>query len=71
MAMQAPAKPKEREMILRAGTPIRSISSEALNMPRSAWGKILKARVPQSIMPTARDTENTRASLMRSLRRAP
>ena len=71
MAIQAPARLKEREMILRAGTPMRSISSEALNIPRSASGNRWKISVPQSMMLTARVIENVSASLMRSLLRAP
>ena len=51
--IQNPANRKLRHMILSAGTPIASISLDALNIPKSCAGKIMNSASPRSIMTTA------------------
>ena len=53
ITIQKPANIKLRLMILRAGTPIVSICSEALNIASSLSGKIWKTRSPTIMMDTA------------------
>ena len=52
-AMPKPAKIKLREMILRAGTPISSMESEALKIIRRFSAARLNSRRPAIIMETA------------------
>ena len=58
-------------MMRNAGTPMESMSPDALKKPSSVAGNTCMIRVPMSMMPTAREKENFRASSMRSLRLAP
>ena len=55
--MQKPATGKLSEMIRSAGTPMRSISSDASKMPSSCRVAVWKSTVPQTMMTIAAVTE--------------
>ena len=71
MIIQTPANEKLRLIILSAGIPILSISSDALNSAKSLSGITWNSVKPISISATAYIIENLIVSIRRFLLRAP